>query len=1601
MKDMLAYIFKKRGKPEQSMKAMKYAFGVIVLLLMAGLLFAQTPSFPQQNLAGSEVHITPANQDGSLINISLIVYTPAVTTNATISQDTVRQWAIQCNYNQTCIDQLSLNATSSLRNYQMNMSSLAGAQFVVMYFNPQGNIYAGQWTPVLDCSPYVTATTPVTAYAPDVNGNNVPYTQWTAQCDLTNAIQGRNRTSIKVTFIPQPGQNVSSSSATMEVSNANVTASTAFTQQIRDFVNAVSNSGGAGLGGGTLPCVGVFLILGLLLASLYFSGKSPVSMLDITTPRLPTPKGVSASGQILLPWGYGEMKKTANDKMQAAVGAINAGTRVMAGQNPDAARLMQQAGSIRGGADSAADRQVAGSIAVLGRTLGFSSASLQPLVTRLPYHYGDAEHKVVADILEAARKKGGREALNAAMIQDYLYGQSMLKHLDTLSGHPDFAQKGAVQARVEKFAGKFIGANRYAVVGAGAMAGVGSMFRVARQGRRMTGAIVTEAPTLARATARTTMEMLGGKNIVEELEARGRTSSTAAWMAGQLQKHPSEVVVGAMYPVNDKMAKLYRDLRDEAHKDAMEYVIKQGYKAMGLKFGITQEELVEMSYKDVDLLKRIGYRSSAEMSAFEEEVRRVLSNSSMSSADKLSALSRVAESHGASVDHQMVNFMRRLDTIDATGQPEHVKMLLLDQALEEQSRVRMSTSTGGMAVDDRYVCHVGGQSLKGTEVADKMLLGTLVWDGTHGYLRGGLKEEALSMQNNMINRGLGIIDHTKPESVENALALLPEFMRNRNEVVALSERAKGNFVQMLDTPECRKLFEEYSAAKGGRKSLEQASISEIVDFMYGGKTPKTGTIDPKSGRKVWWTADEELGLPQGAAMVDVKRAWDVDINTRKMHQLGPWLEARFSRGNVSAYDAGVEAQVKRLPGYASMSVEQESAAAKKIWFHNEMLKDLEDRFNGQFAHNAYGTTRETMKFYTSIMAGFLERAIEEKKGHAYQQELQFLDKMDVTSPKDMGKFRGLLQRYESEYQAIISKPMTYDEIARSNKPVILFQEGGYGYWRKGQTVSDMDRVMAGQAALRDEKGQLRPFIPEDVPVHFGNRDDLTALYHKVRNSRETTPDSDWHTLANAATKWAKEGGYSYERERVLGALLWEYGSKTHDYESFWRNSAVTIEAKRNVAPVAPSVLRMFGVEAPGLMTKFEPLRNLGMAAGDYISKIAYATAEGGGKKGGTLTASYTGAAVAAAYSAHSFDLSRRIMAGEGLESLTEQEAAAFRKYASMHGAFTQARQWTFDRSPFGYSTSHGTNAADAAMFAHGPGLTFKKEMYVGAVMDKYTYWNFNAMYGWPMDLTRRMMAPYATAVSAAQKEMVGRAGRWDTTGDQYRMLYHTEPRVRSAMQSFFNPLSLSNSKLARRLNVWQSSAAHHQVGGEEVMLGLSAMTQDVRQYRKGILVNARYGDVNPRETLYDPRVVKHLDAPMAYELLKDPAFKYQRQIQDDAHAMTVRRTAAAETLAITRGREMMSFNSLQTPQGKFYSPIHFAASILGVPNMISKHVAQTKYGYSSGSLGQRLEAGVKNKAEGLKNFVKPAKLPYQTRCGKCGHMNGRYDRCAACGASLW
>jgi hypothetical protein len=1591
------------------MKSVKYVLGVLMLALLAGAVFADE-LFPQENLKESQVIITPANSEGKVLNLSVLVFEPATSTGGTdirvVMQEIVAGCASAAD-RQGCIQRAALERTAASRDYQMNLTSLENAHFIVEYFNPQGNAYRGQWTIVPGCEDVVASTVAV-AYRP-VQGSDVPapYNYYYGQCDLAPVIGG-GRVFVRATYVPLPDQAVSQSSAEYEYSNAHVTPATQFAQDLQNFITGVADAGGQGVGaGGALPCVGLFMLMGLLMASMYFSGKSPISLLDITTPRLPAPKGVTASGQILAPFGYTEMKRTTGAKMAAAATAAAATTRAMQNSmrgNSEVDNAVRQARSAQGTAgdraaaggpaDVAQQRKISEAFVTAAASVGIRGPALQRLST-LPYHWGDAEHKTVAQVLQALEGAGGRQALLAMTLKDYLYSMRTFQSLEVLTAHPGVAQRSAMHYRLTNTLGKFYGSGRYAILSGVVMAGTDSAFRTARVVGRMGKSIVTEAPSLVRSTTRTTMEMMGGKHAIADLEAKAKTSPTAAWLSGQINKHPSQVIVGSMFPINDKMAHLYRTLHNETLRDEMRYVLRQLYKKMGVKFDISEAELASMGHLDMDILKRSNLHASPELAAAEAEIRRILANSALTGQDKLTALSRLAESHGAHLDHQMLSFAQRIESINTSTQEDHMKMISLQQALEEQNKVRMAAKAGGRH-DDAYTCHVGGESLKGSQVWETMVLRTMIWDAENGFLRGGLKEELLSARLNTANR-LASLDPST------AAGQLPEHMRNPSELKAVAERNRQDLISLF-SEEGRQAFTQYSKGKG----MTSASISEIVGFMYGGNIARSGEIDPKTGKMMWRASDKELQLPTTYTNVDVKRHWVAALDARENFAIAQSTESRFTRSYTPYYNASVEAQANRMAGSASWTVEQRTQVVKKLAISETLMQDFESRFNSHFGQNTYGTTRETTRFYAGIMAGFMEKALQEKGMENNHPDLTFLAKMDLTSPKDLAKLKDLMNTHKDAYQKVITRDMSYDDVAKANKAVVMLGEGGYAYYKKGMMLSDADRIMAGETALRDEKGVLRKFIPEDVVVNFGSRDDLQMQFQKVRGSKDP---AEWTGFLDSAVKWAKEGGYNYEKERVLASVLWEGAQRTYDYGRFWSESAISVEAKRQVTPVAPSSLRFFGVDGPQMGTMIKPFRDIGMHGGDYISKVAMAAG------GNLLNASYDITPTSSQLRMHSFQLASQIQSGKILNGLTEDEKTAYRAVAAQHGAYIQVWQYAIDRNPWRISSSFGTHQAWAGSFHYGPAVPFNVKDNLRAFMGKGEYMNFTlGPYGFPMDLAGKMLRPYVGMMRGMQMSMQGYASKWDSTGDALRQWNYTEPRVLEAMQSL-NPMSFKwfggkNSETMSKLNVFGGSLERHQLAGHDYMVGLRQAPQDIFLQKKGVYANARTEDVNPGETFYDYRMTMKADAPMAEYLFrsKEASYMYDKEMYKAAMDNTTRRTVSAESLAIRRDQELRGFGVLQNSLFGWANPLAFIWH-MPVPlfpqsatpkEIVAKYVARSKHGYGGG-FGSNLKGMAEGMGQGLSKLVQPQKLSMVVYCPKCGMSNYRGSMCknAACKQAMY
>ncbi|MFH1520435.1 MAG: hypothetical protein ABID61_02205 [Candidatus Micrarchaeota archaeon] len=1590
----------------------KYLVLAALLLLLVTPVYAQF-GFPNTGpTKDSQVILMRSSDSDTTLNISLLVFEPVISVSGDTERDKMKEFQELCvaegatNILQ-CVYQKGIDHGALTRDYQINITSPAGAHFAVEYFNPLGGINANQWTIIPGCSDVV-ATIHGTGYRPDSTGDMQAYDYYYAQCDLT-PISHTGKTYFRVSFIPRPGELISPSSDEDVLINSQATFSNEITAKIHDIVRGASLNNI--VPGQTLPCLGFFLLIGLLLSSLYFAGKTPISLLDITTPRLPTPKGVTAGGQILAPFGYTEMKKTAKDKMASVIAPVLRTSAILAAAVANKSALNRLTNRITSQKGTRADRdagdvdqgrKIASALVTGGLNVGMKESELAHLTTRLPYHYGDAEHKTVAEILQKLEAKGGRHTLFAMTLKDYINGLRAFQSLEVLTAHTDIGKRSTAHMWFTSKLGKFYGANRYAVLGPLIASSVDSTVRTGRIVGRMSKAMVTETPNLVRGVTKTTMGILGGKRVLSNLEARAKSSSSAAWVFGQLNKRPADIVVGAMFPINDKMAHLYRALNNEVLRDQMRYVLKQLYRKVGMKFDISHEELAQMGHIDINILKRSNFQASAELTAAEHEVRRILSNTAMTTNDKLHALMQLAQAHGAHIDHNMVAVTTQVEAIHASAEPEHFKMILLQEVLEQQNKVRMSATTGGRVHDDTYLCHVGGDSLNATHAWETMVLRTMIWDGEHGYLAGGIKEELVSARLNVANR-LTSLDPTS------AMDQLPEHMRNATQLKAVTERNRTDLISLF-TEEGKKTYSEFATSDYGKSKklpsdINSASIAHLVAFMYGGKMERSTEIDKKTGKMIWYSGGNmELSLPEKATLVDVKRHWVGALDSRENYALGQWVESRFTRGYVPAFKASIEAQLDRTPGSSNWTVEQRAHEAKKLWVADHLMRDMEQRFNSHFGNNTYGTTRETSRFYYGVLIGFMEKALQEKGFDNNHSDVQFLQKVDTTNPKHLDKLMQMMRAHQAEYDRVTNRDMTYDEVAKSEKAVVMLHEGGFAYYRKGMVLSDYDRILAGETTLRDNNGQKRRFSPDDTEMQFGARQDLEAAYAKIRGSKHA---AEWEPVLAEINKWAKEGGYDYNRQKVLEAILWQGRNATHDYLLGQNYSELTVESRRNVAPAAPSFLRFFGVEAPEFSQKvWRPARDIVMHGLDYWSRIALISG------GPVHTTSYDITAVSGAYRLHSMKLATQIMAGKFAADLSEEEKVLYRGVAMNNHAFFQCWQYGLDRNPWRSSSSFGTHQAWSSFFQFGPAVPYDMKHNLRAYMDRGTYSNFMSFYGFPMQAAKFMMRPYVNMFRGFQMSMQGYASKWDSTDDALRQWNYTNPRIMEALQSM-NPFSAtmasvlgfgSNkaSKQMTKLNVFGGSLERHQLAGSDFQTGLMQSTPDIMLHRKGLYSTARTGDANPGETHYDYRSTLQFDPAMAEYLYrtKDSTFKYDQAVRDAAMDNTTRRTVSAEALNIRRRQELDMFGFERNSLWGFFNPLlffwHLPAPVfpqsLTPRERVSKWISNSKTGQRT-SFQENMTRLAQSTGNGVSRLLQPHRLAQVVYCPTCGMSSFRGSRC--------
>jgi hypothetical protein len=1352
-------------------------------------------------------------------------------------------------------------------------------------------------------------------------------------------------------FIPPPGEK-GAFQGTESVCDMQGSDITAFTNGLATLLTPSSPG-----------CFTAFILFALLLASMFFSGKSPISLLDLTTPRLPSPKGLAAGGQVLTPFGYGEMKATTTKKIEAAKNVFK-----------------QRYGSLMTG------------VVQLAKKYGAEKEALT--ITRKGEKintWGKNEHEAFGKMITAIEKgakvaRDKKALLDAKILQDWYIANLQLQRLNVLTGHPDVAKQGPILKATETFVKHTVG--RLRMVGPMVGATIASGVRSARVMGRFTKAI-TGAPIRA---------MVGEKKL-KKLEETAKTSPSAKvfydWLTAA---SGAKLQVGGFYPIKDRAAMLYRTLHSEAYHDMIKYALKQLYKKYGMRFDIDIQEMVTMGYKDIDILARSGFRRNEELARIEDEIKNILSKSHYTPQQKYEMIVSLLETKGVRLDPSLKRAASKIEEIEKSNVEEHIKLVTLYEYLSTDHNIQNSRESLEKKIKepDKFNFSMGHDRMAPTEYWENLVLRRLIYDAENGLLTGRIEDILKATWLYLINRMNSLAGRKED---------LPEFY-TAEELQKIQKRAIRYAVDLMTEDGIRK-FEEYYGFNP-RVNLNKVTVDHLMSLLYGGeeiirkyklaKDTFTAHVGP-DGRAYWWGSDKELGPDPRWWKVDMKRNWlDSSSGGWGDLALARWVQLRFTKSYVPPYKAEIERALNDkyadVKTWTPEKIKMRTMDAKKMWLEHLLEEDLKSFMNSIFAQNAYGQTNETVYFYSKIMAAFLAAMLREKGVPDDDAQIRMLESLDLTKKQDRRTFIELLKTYDAEFSEFLKKPVTYDTIAKSKYPMVMLHEGGIAPYIKGMALSDYDRPLGGYVAIRDNNGRYRRFDQDHVRISFEGRPELEQLFTMLSKEKDKTkwneplPQLGNKSFLEAVKEWA---GNDFERQKVFNGVLWRYANTTDDWKGFWNESAITIKAKRDVVPLSPLTWRMFTKgEMPGV-EKLQKVRNFLLSVGDFISRASLAAG------GPLLEASYAITPFSEYFRQQSWHLARMIktldekdwdiiLSDVASPAQRKKLRAAYEEVAMSHFPYHQVWDYAIDRNPWRSSTSYGAYQAWGSFFHYGPFNPFPLRTNYRAYLTRgeYIAWEIQ---NWPMRVARSVGMPFVHIIRGAQQAMQGYPSRWDTTFSPMRQWDYTPPRVRDFL-SVLNPITTyfsvhvpeTTGKIGTRIANYynqiremvfgfefKNPLVYHDLAGGTHMSrgiggGLKQAPQDIFFIRKGVYASARTGEANPGCSYYDYRFVLQLDNSMAEYLAyrageQSAYFRQNEYVMEQAMKNTVKREVDGVALAMRREHELRGFGVLQNTIYGWFSPPLFLWHLPLYPQISPKELVtgiaqRIRFGGVRGNVGQ-------------------------------------------------
>ena len=1544
---------------------MKIMYVISMFMLLIGASFAQvTPGVPPKP---TTLLVTPTNDAGSSFTVTVLAINSGASnpTTAADNQQILRDCGLRpaSEYNQ-CVLQAgitNLRGTDAYRIETSDIESIQNAHFRYQYFAN------GNWITITDlggsCSDRATETVVTNIPSSPSGSPATTFTSYVARCTLPQTVLNGVSTrelQMRVDFIPEEGQNYFASNTrhTVTVSNA-PTAAAQLGRTITDLVNSANS------GGNMLFCLGAFLILGGLLATMYFSGQSPLSLLDLTTPKLPMPKGVAASGQVVLPFGYTEAKTMTNRQIAATAALSRTLTNGLLSESGVNANRNAQA-IIRG----AGSDQVTRDVAALGAMVLGSNryGDLQRTFNgRTIEQFNSAQHQVVRQIIEAARERGGRYAYAAVNLQTYLTAKEAMKTYSTITESSGVHGRSlAAEKKINQVVSYAFG--RYDSLRA-VSASVSSFGRSTNIILSASREAVRGAPRFVRDTVQgLSDDKIVRTKGVEELArvraeraaaaANSRIRNSAFLAAGAANDNERDTKFGYSYHVSQSMTHLYENLRKEAHADVRGYVMMQILRSRAGAKNLTFEEVMELATKPGNLRERLGLTNAAALAELEVEFRRILSNKATSPREQFDQLVKLAQRHGANIDPAARRLMDSIEAVEISPEPAHVKMISLIGRIEEHHNARGQQVQGARS-DNAYICNVGGQIADSQVYRSALLrpyMHALETGSTHGVADGAA---IVTFAHALRAKTINSMFSSEPDQIDpNAIPVAMRRVDLKAVAAAMRESLSEQFTEVG-----ARAFE----AKTG-KSFASASLTEILHF-----SKNAVANDPHGG-------SHEAYLPDAYLKIGYR---EVHNEAGKRDSISEHLQMRTAEGKKTVEDPVVEAQMRREAHVRQMSDQEQGEYMQRLIMMNSLRRDFETRLSGAFGNNVYGTTHESARQLSAISVAYLSQILREKGVPPNNIEAAFLETIDLSKSAHKKKLAEMISKYNVDFQKIQERRYGAGDLASSEQVYVRMYEGGYVPFHKCmQLAYERDQLVNGTVSIRNKNGRYERLMIEDVPVRFEGRADLMEEWMRVQGSRNK---EDWLGLIAKAKNYKNgvNGEYDPQREKEYAAVLWRYGRVTGEYSAeLWKDSAVTITARKDTVELSPTIARIAGIETPRLNEFMHRIDTVARNVGEYGSRVF----EKG--VGDYYYASYnTGYVSELQRRAHMEQV--QIMQAQTYGKMTDAERKAANKVIGLStGIYTQLG-WAFDRAAVGTSLE----AMNQSYMQFGPGWLFPvNSYYAGYYENKLSQRMANFAYYWPLDLTRSVGNRFGAIVRRFQRASWDGASRSDlVTNTPWES--HTgygDTSMLRAVQTLFRPFSYEpKSKVGKALykvyNYGAPVTEYKEATGESSNLVLD------QSGNYGARAEARIANANPHQNFMmhdgsyrmNPRINTVIHGPQRSEFFaNDPGIKAA------GNEIYTQRLAGAVALGMRKEQSMQQYSVLagQHPVGGFVSPVHFlltgGGGLMGdyaPTSLIPQAVSAIRDGRPMQIGGVKMPQAMNDNAKQMANPT----VKYQ-KCATCG-----------------